>query len=107
MNITEIQSALNKGNIEYSLHVQKRMLERGISRDDIKNCIKTGKIIEDYPVEDNMPSTSFPSCLIKGNMISNGILHIIIGFDGKKILLITAYFPDIVEWNATFDERKK
>lgn len=107
MNINKIRSALNKGNIEYSLHVQKRMLERGISRDDIKNCIKTGEIIEDYPIDENMPSTSFPSCLIKGNTTDTNILHIVIGFDGEKILLITAYFPDIIEWNASFDERKK
>ena len=47
MRIEELRTALDNGfPVEYSLHCQKRMLERGISRDDIKHCIYNGEIIE-------------------------------------------------------------
>ena len=54
MDIEEIRNAVMAGfPIEYTIHCQKRMQERNISRQDIKNCIMNGKIIEDYPLDDN------------------------------------------------------
>ena len=47
MDINELKEALDNGvPVEYSAHCQKRMLERGISRSDIKHCIYDGEIIE-------------------------------------------------------------
>lgn len=46
MKIEDIKNAINSDiPIEYSMHCQKRMLERNISRKDIYNCIHTGEII--------------------------------------------------------------
>jgi len=51
------------------------MLERNISRDDIKNIILNGEVIESYP--DDKP---FPSILIFCK-IKNRPLHAVISYD--------------------------
>ena len=54
MDINELKEALDNGvPVEYSAHCQKRMLEREISRSDIKHCIYDGEIIEVNVLADN------------------------------------------------------
>ena len=101
MDILELRKALQDGiAVEYTAHCQKRMLERDISRADIQNVIICGEIIEDYPLKDgNISEKSFPSCLILGFKINDGkMIHIVVGFNGKKILMISACYPDLEHW---------
>ena len=101
MNIEDIRLALDKKiPIEYSVHCQKRMIERGISRSDIKNCIYTGEIIEDYPLSPtNTSAESFPSCLVMGfKNASKDYIHVVVGFNSLKIIIISAYYPDDAHW---------
>ena len=48
MNINEVQALCAEGKIVWTEHVEKRMVQRKISRDDIKRCIMNGEIIEEY-----------------------------------------------------------
>lgn len=101
MEIRELRNALDAGlPVEYSAHCQKRMLERGISRDDIVHCIYNGEIIETYSLsEDNVCENSLPSCLILDYRgIDNRAVHIVVGFNGKKLLIISACYPDELHW---------
>ena len=109
MDINEIRKALSSGVvIEYKAHCLKRMLERGISRKDIVDCIMNGEIIEDYPLDNNMSTDSFPSCLILLlHSEEKNAIHTVIGFNGKKIIVITAYYPDKEQWDDTFSKRKE
>lgn len=59
MQLSEIQDLCKKGKIRWSTHCIERMQERDITRADVKNCIMSGEIIEDYP--EDFPH---PSCLI-------------------------------------------
>lgn len=95
-------------NIEYTAHCQKRMLERDIYRKDIENCIMKGEIIEDYPLElGNNSVGSYPSCLMLGITLENGhAIHVVVGFNGEKIIVITAYYPDLEHWEADFRIKK-
>lgn len=44
MQIEDLRNALQQGVVvEYKVHCQKRMLERGITRADIIECIQTGR----------------------------------------------------------------
>lgn len=86
-------------SVEYSVHCMKRMLERSISRADVIDCILTGEIIEDYPMQDEGDGSSLPSCLILGiRQCDDKMIHVVIGYSKSKILIITAYYPDDIHW---------
>ena len=109
MDLVMLRKAfLESRNIEYTAHCQKRMLERDIYRIDIENCIMKGEIIEDYPLDpDNDSASSYPSCLMLGVTLENGhVIHVVVGFNGEKIIIITAYYPDLEHWEADFKTRK-
>ena len=110
MIIEELREALLTGiPVEYTVHCQKRMLERDISKKDIKNCILNGEIIEDYPLEENNTNDfSYPSCLILWiDIQNNGAIHIVVGFNGRKIIIISAYYPNKEIWENDFRTRKE
>ena len=89
-------------SIEFRLHAVQRMLERGITVLDVKEVIKTAKIIENYP-EDK----PFQSYLLLG-FVKEKPLHIVLAIDNetKKAIIITVYEPDQKLWQAGFDKRK-
>lgn len=110
MNLELLQEVfLDGANVEYTAHCQKRMLERDISRADIKNCIMHGEIIEEYPLsEENNSIKSLPSCLVLGlKLSSDEKMHVVVGFDGYKALVISAYHPDLVHWAADYKTRTR
>lgn len=88
MEIETIQNLYKNAKLKWSKHCLERMQERDISIDDVKNCIQTGEIIENYP--NDFPH---PSCLIFGYTINQKILHTIVGSDGETLFFITAYYP--------------
>lgn len=66
MNLELYQTLCANSKILWTKHCLERMHERDISRADVKNCILTGEIIENYP--DDYPN---PSCLIFGYNVNN------------------------------------
>ena len=97
MQIEDLRNALQQGVVvEYKAHCQKRMLERGITRADIIECIQKGEIIEEYPLDDgNTSENSFPACLVLGIEINgNKMLHVVVGYNIRKMIIISAYRPD-------------
>ena len=92
MQIEELRKALQQGiTVEYKAHCQKRMLERGITRADIIECIQKGEIIEEYPLNDgNTSEKSFPACLVLGIEINaHKMLHVVVGYNTKKMIIIS------------------
>ena len=88
MKMDILQNLIRENKIRWSTHCVERMGERDISRADVKKCIGDGEIIEDYP--NDFP---YPSCLIFGYTMTNKILHVVAGSDGKWIYIITTYYP--------------
>lgn len=84
MNISLIQQLLLAGNIRWTSHSLERMGERDVSIEDVKRCIATGEIIEEYP--DDYP---YPSCLFFGYTLENREIHVVVGCDEEKIYIIT------------------
>ncbi len=78
------------------------MVNRNISREDVKKVIQNGEIIEEYP--DDSP---FPSCLILG-FIENRPIHTVVGFDSSSqmVYIITAYEPSTEKFESDFKTRK-
>lgn len=102
LKIEDIRKICIPENIEITMHAAKRLEQRGILLQDVIDCIKSGKIIEQYP--DDYPQ---PSCLILGKSVKQCYLHAVIGSDLETIWIITAYFPDPEKWEPDFETRKE
>ena len=108
MKIDELKNAIQMGmTVEFSAHCQKRMLERNITREDIIHCIDSGEIIENYPLNDECSDNSLPSCLILGYRITDDkAIHIVVGFNNIRLLIISACYPDIEKWSSDYRKRR-
>nr|WP_106790237.1 DUF4258 domain-containing protein [Massilistercora timonensis] len=84
-------------------HALERMQERDISRQDVKNCIMQGEIIEDYP--DDFPH---PSCLIFGRTMDQKVIHVVVSLDEDQdtIGIITVYYPSVEKFEKDLKTRK-
>lgn len=106
MDIEQIKKAWKNGcPVAYTKHCQQRMLERGISRYDIRNCVFNGEIIEDYSQSnEKLLENSYPSCLILGfKTEDNTPIHVVIGFNGESVIVISVCYPDREHW---FDDNR-
>ena len=92
LDIEAIRVKCREGAIRWSTHSAARMLQRGITREDVVNCISNGEIIEQYP-----EYWLNPACLIFGLDVNDEILHVVVGMD-EFVHIVTAYRPD----SATF-----
>ena len=98
MDIDTIRQLCSDGLIEWTEHSVIRIIQRGITKQDIEDVLKTGEIIENYP--DDYP---YPSCLILGGEKS---LHVVCGIE-SKLWIITAYHPDLAKWEDDYKTRRE
>ncbi len=101
MDIDEIKIYLQPNQIQWTAHVLARMTLRRIMPSQIIDALANGKIIEDYPTD-----YPYPSCLVLGYDVSHKPIHVVCGIGQNKLWIITAYFPNPLEWNSDFTERK-
>ena len=101
IKIERLQEYYMQNRIIISVHAQERLRQRGIKQKDIKNCIMTGEIIEQYP--EDFP---FQSCLIFGYTINNKIMHVVASDEGTVSRIITAYFPNKEKFEDDLKTRK-
>jgi len=103
MNRDELKIAVENGNIEWQRHALERMMERRISRKAVKEVLKNGEIIEDYP--DDKP---YPSALFLG-WINGEPLHVVAAFDSLIgwCFIITAYKPDLEHFESDYKTRRQ
>ncbi len=101
IKIEALRSMNKPEQIAITEHARQRLLERGITVNDIMRCIETGEIIKQY--EDDRP---FPSCLILGFSRDQSYLHVVASHDSTWIYLITAYYPSSDIWEQGFRVKK-
>ena len=102
INIDNLKQKVKTGQIRWTNHVMIRLLQRNISQNDIENAILNGEIIEEY--ENDYP---YPSCLVYGVNVKNEILHIVCGINDIELWIITAYYPDNIQWEENLKKRKE
>lgn len=102
MNLDEIKQLCANKKIRWTNHMFMRLVQRGISTDDVGNALINGEIIEDYPTD-----YPYPSCLILGLTIDEKILHVVCGSNGEELWLITAYYPNPDSWSSDFKVRRE
>ena len=88
--------------IFYTVHAvnQMNLGNQLISTEEVEYKIFNGEIIEEYP-EDKRGH----SCLINGKIDSRAI-HIVCAPKNDYRAIITAYLPDMEEWEDNFKRRK-
>ena len=69
---------------------------------DIKNCVMTGEIIEQYP--EDYP---YPSCLVYGMDSKGKPIHVVLCDTGESSKIITAYYPNIEVFKEDLKTRRE
>ena len=110
--------------VEYSeaLRKTREVLGSDYTEEQLQNWILVGKypfliprydwsgeIIEDYPLdENNAHEASYPSCLILRMLVhTHDAIHVVVGFNGRRIIIISAYYPDLEHWESDYKTRKE
>lgn len=102
MNIAAIQKKIKQGKYSISFTHTEKLRQRRIKAENIEQAITTSMLIEDYPEE-----RRGPSCLILG-FAGKRPLHVVCGrLDADEVLIITAYEPDVAEWENDWQTRKR
>jgi len=89
------------GRLVFRVHALKRMFERGITVEDVRSAVTSGEVIQNYP--DDRP---YPSRLMLG-WIGPRPLHVVVAEDSEAgiLMVVTAYEPDPVQWDAGFKRK--
>ena len=101
LDIGKIRSLVKQGDVVWRDHAIQRLRERRITREDVRNAIYDGEIIEDRP--DDIPT---PCCLILGTNVKGRYLHVICGMLDDMVYIISAYYPDPDRWESDYTTRK-
>lgn len=97
-----IKKFFRENKIRWTNHIVMRLIQRNITQKDIEETILNGEIIEEY--ENDYP---YPSYLIFGVNYDNKVIHIVCGVNEDELWLVTAYYPDDIEWEKDYKTRKE
>lgn len=93
-SIDKVRSQLSAGEFEFSRYALKRVVERNIGDQEIRQAGVQAKVIEDYP--DDKYS---PSCLLLGFTQTGRPLHIQVSLaETELVKIVTICEPDPSEW---------
>lgn len=97
-----IRRCIDEGKIFWTYHVNMRLQERTICRDEISAATDSYEIIESYPRDRHLPS-----CLVLA-AAPGGPLHIVFALDVEddNVRIVTAYRPDPLAWSNDFRKRR-
>ena len=101
LKVYNIKQMVKNEKIRWTNHVIVSLLQRNISQEDVENALLNGNIIEEY--ENDYP---YPSCLVYGINLKNEVLHIVCGLNETELWIITAYYPDNIQWEEDLKTRK-
>ena len=98
--LRDIQQQLAAGQFEYSRHAFRRVIERNISEQEIREAGEEAEVIENYP-NDKYSSSG----LLLGVTAAGRPLHFQVSFiESDLTKIITIYEPAPAEW---IDNRKR
>ena len=101
LTIDNLRERCNNNAIRWTEHIAVRLLKRRISRRQVIEAVLSGVIIEQYP--NDYP---YPSCLILGHDAGGAALHVVCGYGLDSIWMVTAYYPDLNEWEEDLKTRR-
>ena len=102
IEIETLREYYRQHRVFMSDHASDRCTQRDISQKDVRACVMSGEIIEQYPGD-----FPWPSCLIHGYDTSQRIIHVIASDNGAYSKIITAYVPDTIIFEDDLKTRRK
>ena len=92
--LLQIQRQLADGEFEFSRHAFRRVVERNIREQEIREAGTKAEVIENYPDDKYSPST-----LLLGFTGAGRPLHFQVSYAESDLTkIITIYEPDANEW---------
>lgn len=90
-------------SIRFSGHAIRRMFERGLSAESIREVVEQGETINDYPDD-----TPYPSALLLGFHAGMPV-HVVVARNPGTgdCYIVTTYVPSEERWKPGFKERKE
>ena len=100
--IEEKLAALRGGKFLFLPHAIQQMTrpERMISRQEVRNVVEHGEVIEDYPDD-----ARGHSCLMLGFGLDHRPIHVVCAPKSEYLAIITAYLPNPEEWSGDYQVR--
>ena len=82
----------------------RRMFQRHITAGEVVFIFMHGQVIERY--DEDYP---LPSVLLNGLTLANRPLHVVVGINTneQKLVVITTYEPDPLQWVNNFSRRRR
>lgn len=100
MEIEEIRALVEKGAYWVTDHALLEGFKEGIDVADMLRVVRTGKIIERYPVRHR--------CLMYGRNADGIPVHVVIDFRAKRAIeIITTYIPQRDQWIRSQVRKRK
>lgn len=97
-----MNDSCSHSRLVFRLHAIRRMFERSISEEDVRDIVENGKIIAKY--EDDKP---YPSRLMLG---WRGIrpVHVVVASNQNENedIIVTVYEPDAMMWDELFEKKR-
>ena len=103
VSLKNIQSAVSGNRIKWRYHALLRFQERGITRDQAKQVMEQGEILEHH---DN--AKPFPKCLMMAMIGPNRPLYVALAYDDATdyVHVITVHRLDPAKWDDPWTRRK-
>ena len=97
-----LQDSIKKGRVEWQRHALEKMMERGISREEVNGVLLNGEIIMNYPND-----KPYPSALFLG-WVNHQPYHVVVSQDSMTgwCFIITAYKPDAEHFESDYKTRR-
>ena len=97
-----IQRCVQEARVLWTYHVNMRLTGRHISRDELFEAVDRYEIIESYPEDKYLPS------YLVWATSARGPFHVLFGVDveGNNVRIVTAYRPNVDEWESDLKSRK-
>ena len=103
MPLEFIRKCILDRKILWTYHVNMRLQERHITRDQILNSLESYEILEKYPEDKHLPSYLLYA------VHEAIVFHIVVAADARNenIRIVTAYYPDPNKWEQNLKTRRK
>lgn len=97
-----IQRCVRERRIYWSYHVNMRMGERAIIRDQIVDAVDSYEILEAYPKDKYLPSYLLYA------RSGSAAFHVLFAVDceDENVRVVTAYHPDPAQWSSDVKTRR-
>ena len=95
-----IQDAKHNGQLWYSNHALKRLLEGGRNTEDVEDALDHGQaqIVGHSPDPDTLVS---PSCIVLGWDKNDKAVHVVVAYRQPQV--ITVYEPTPPRWTTPYE----